>query len=267
MAEKIGDLFPTQVPSYIDPADIRKAFNLYHYGTETVPTLESQIVDQSIAGYIRDVFAAVEAAEIGQTVVLSLTAQDNLNFSDSGPSAPQSGIYKSASGLSNAEATSLNYPINSLGLLNYIKTSDSTYFQTFTSVVESAYFWRVGVKPQVDVVWGTWQRASVTGHIHDDRYYTESEINARLNMNAPGIAGAMTSDRAAIVDSSGRLTSSTATSGDVARLEGLVSSNILGANNLSTFLTSVSSKLPNNQRIFVQATAPSNPTSGDIWLW
>jgi len=267
MAEKIGELYPTQVPSYIDPADIRKAFNLYHYGTETVPTLENQILSQSIAGYIRDVFAAVDAAELGQTVVLSLTDQDNLNFSDSGPTSPESGVYKSASGLSNAEAVSLNYPINSLGLLNYIKTSDSTYFQTFISVAESGYFWRVGVKPQVDVVWGTWQRASITGHIHDDRYYTENEINDRINMNAPGIPGAMTSDRAAIVDSAGRLTSSSATSADIAKVGGLDASNVLGANNLATFLAADSSKLPNNQKIFIQATAPSNPASGDIWLW
>jgi hypothetical protein len=271
--EQIGDFYPTQVPSYTEAADIRKAFNLYHYGTEEVPTSEGDIIAESMAGYIRDTLAALEAAEIGETVVLSLTSTDNLNFSDS----VQSGIYKSAINLTNEQATTLNYPVNSLGLLNHVKTTDSTYFQTFISVTDNGYWWRVGVKPQVDVVWTSWQKAAESNHTHDTRYFTESEINAKLNMTT------MTPSSAAIVDSTGKVTSSSSVT--QAELETL--SDISTA---TTIKTQLDAKAPlthyhderyylrsdvsdpqsgaqKSVRVFVQSTQPTSPAVGDLWFW
>ena len=257
MAEKIGDFYPTQVPSYTEAADIRKAFNLYHYGTEEVPASEEDILSQSMAGYIRDVLAAVEAADIGETVVSPLDDTDNLNFSE----AVSSGIYKSAINLTAEQATELNYPINSLGLLSFTKTTDSTFFQTYISVSDGGYWWRVGVKPQVDVVWGLWQKAAESNHTHDTRYYTQSQINAKVGMTG------MTASRAAIVDSTGKLTSSTTTQADLEKVGGLSASGILGANPLHTYLSALAGKLPSNQKIYVQSATPTGAVPGDIWLW
>lgn len=275
MPEQIGSLYPTQVPSYTEAADIRKAFNLYHYGTETVPASENDILSSSMAGYIRDVFAAVESAQIGETVVLSLDSTTNLNFSD----AVQNGTYKSAINLTNEEALALNYPVNSLGLLTFIKTSNSTYFQTYISVSDNGYWWRVGVKPQVDVIWGTWQKAAEINHTHDTRYYTQSQINAKLNLST------MTPSSAAIVDSSGRVTSSTIIS--QAELETLNNINTASGITIQAQLDSKASTshlhdsryylrsdvldpqsgAQKSVRVFVQSTQPTGAAVGDIWLW
>lgn len=277
MSEQIGSLYPTQVPSYTEAADIRKAFNLYHYGTESVPTSENEILSSSIAGYIRDVFAAVESAQIGETVVLSLSETDNLNFSDS----VKSGIYKSATNLTNEQATSLNYPVNSLGLLTHTKTTDGTYFQTFISIVDNGYWWRVGAKPQVDIVWGIWQKAAESNHTHDGRYYTQSQINAKLNMTN------MSNSSAAIVDSTGRITSSSIIS--QAELETLNGINTASGVTIQSQLdlkaasthfhdsryylrsdvSDPQSGARKTVRVFVQSTAPSSSEAqiNDIWLW
>lgn len=281
MPEQIGSFFPTQVPSYTEAADIRKAFNLYHYGTEEVPTDEGDIIPQSIAGYIRDTLQAIEDAEIGQTVVLSLQSTDNLNFSNT----VQSGIYKSAINLTNEQAIALNYPINSLGLLNFVKTTDSTFFQTFISVSDAGYYWRVGVKPQVDVIWGTWQKASDTTHTHDNRYYTEGEINTRLNMTLSGNPGAMVANTAAIIDSTGRVTSSAnITLLELETLNNINTSNTIqaqidGKANTTHFhddryyirsdVTNGQSGARSTVRVFVTppTTPPVGPAVGDVWFW
>ena len=273
MPESIGQFYPTQVPSYTEAADIRKAFNLYHYGTEEVPTDEGDILPQSVAGYIRDTLAALEAAEIGEVVVLSLSSTDNLNFSDS----VQSGVYKTAINLTAEQAAALNYPVNSLGLLSFTKTTDSTYFQTFISVSDAGYWWRVGVKPQVDVLWGTWQKAAESNHTHDNRYYTESEINARINM------GSISANSVAIVDANNRITSSSVIS--QAELETLNNSNtsttVQAQLDLKAPLTHfhddryyIRSDVSNVQaggqksvRVFVQSTQPTGAAVGDIWFW
>lgn len=273
MPEQIGSFYPTQVPSYTEAADIRKAFNLYHYGTEEVPTAEEDIIAESMAGYIRDTLQALEDAEIGQTVVLALQSTDNLNFSNT----VQSGIYKSATNLTNEQATTLNYPVNSLGLLNFVKTTDSTYFQTYIAVADNGYYWRVGVKPQVDVVWGTWQKAAEVNHIHDNRYYTESEINAKLNMTT------MTANSAAIVDSTGKVTSSSSvTQAELETLSDISTATTLQAQldgkapsthyhdaryYLRSDVLDPQSGAQKSVRVFVQSTTPTSPAVGDLWFW
>ncbi len=276
MPEQIGNFFPTQVPSYTEAADIRKAFNLYHYGTEEVPTSEAAILPASIAGYIRDTLQALEDAEIGQTVVLSLSSTDNLNFSDT----VQSGIYKTAIGLTNEQATTLNYPVNSTGLLSYTKTTDSTYFQTFISTIDNGYWWRIGLKPQVNIEWTSWQKAAEANHTHDTRYFTQSQINNKLNMST---VTPMTPSSAAIVDSTGKVTSSSSvTQAELETLSDIstaqtVQSQINGKANTSHFhddryylrsdVANPQSGAQKSVRIFVQSTTPSGALVGDLWFW
>jgi hypothetical protein len=49
MAEIIGNIFPTKIPSLNDDADIREAFYLYHYGSDSG---SGDIQTQSIAHYL-----------------------------------------------------------------------------------------------------------------------------------------------------------------------------------------------------------------------
>ena len=64
-AENIGNLFPTKIPGYQDPADIQEAFRLYHYGTLTYDltnTDPSNLPSPSIAKHLQTLTTAVEKA-------------------------------------------------------------------------------------------------------------------------------------------------------------------------------------------------------------
>ena len=63
MAEDIGPVFTTKIPALSEAADIQAALKLYHYGTTDVPTLESQIIPTSVAGYIKSLEDAVAALD------------------------------------------------------------------------------------------------------------------------------------------------------------------------------------------------------------
>jgi hypothetical protein len=67
MPEDIGNLYPTQLPDYDDPADIKEALRLYHYGapssgsgaynpSNTNPAL---INDDSVAGHFKAAFSEI----------------------------------------------------------------------------------------------------------------------------------------------------------------------------------------------------------------
>ena len=62
-AEDIGSIYTTKIPGYEDAADIQDALKLYHYGTSTVPTTESAIVANSIAGHLKALSTRVTAQE------------------------------------------------------------------------------------------------------------------------------------------------------------------------------------------------------------
>lgn len=65
MAEDIGALYPTSIPSLTENADIQAALRLYHYGTLYDPenTDLGEVNDESIAGYIKNLQADVTALE------------------------------------------------------------------------------------------------------------------------------------------------------------------------------------------------------------
>jgi hypothetical protein len=57
MADNIGNLIPTKMPSLSENADIQAALRLYHYGESYAPTNENpdNLNDESIAKYIYDI--------------------------------------------------------------------------------------------------------------------------------------------------------------------------------------------------------------------
>lgn len=56
-SENIGNLYPTEIPGYVDSADIQAAFRLYHYGSlayDTENTDPAELVNPSIAYTLND---------------------------------------------------------------------------------------------------------------------------------------------------------------------------------------------------------------------
>lgn len=272
MAQTIGGPFSgPQIPEGSDPADIIRALRLYHYGSENIPSSQDDI-DGGIALHLKAVQDAVASANIGETVVNALQTTTNLNFSDEA----KSGFYYRSFNLSEQDSTGNNYPVNSNGLLTHTKASGE-YFQTYISTSDAGYWWRVGTKPEVSLIWGTWQKAAASVHTHDDRYFTETEIAAKVNMTT------MSNSRAAIVDSTGKLTSSaTVTQAELETLSDIsTTSTVQSQLNLKAPTLHyhddryyLRSDVGNPQtgakstvRVFVQSTTPSGANVGDIWLW
>lgn len=265
MPEAIGQFYSTQVPSYTEAADIRKAFNLYHYGTEEVPTSEAEILPSSMAGYIRDTLQAVADANIGATVVIPLGPLDNLNL------LTTSGAYKSTA---EPNVATLNYPSTSPGVLNFWITSDNTYFQTYLSTVDNGSWWRVGTKPQATVVWSSWSKASIENHTHDSRYYTIPQINSKIE-------AAPTANRVPVYDGSNpaKIVSSAITNVELGYLS-TVNANIQDQLDLKALATHThddryytiygSGSGKETARVFVKNPSEGNPigaVAGDLWFW
>jgi hypothetical protein len=82
-SEDIGTIYKTQIPGYEDSADIQAALKLYHYGTTTPLTNESQIIANSVVGHIKALdtrLDAVEATGIGS------------DYGSTKPSSPEDGF-------------------------------------------------------------------------------------------------------------------------------------------------------------------------------
>lgn len=257
MPEAIGPLYETQVPSYTEAADIRKAFNLYHYGTEEVPTNESEILPKSMAGYIRDTLDAIDAVVIGASTINNLGPTENVN------DLTVTGVYHSTA----TPTTALGYPSTSIGLLNFwLSSSNNTYYQTYiTNAVAAAstFYWRTGVKVQTTLTWGDWQQSSKDGHTHDTRYYTQSQINSKINQT-------VAASKAVVTDSTNRITTlDTVSSTEIGYLAGVTSALQEQLNGKAAtdhahptyYLKTETAKVTVNQN------APSNPSVGDLWFW
>lgn len=80
-AENIGTVYPTKIPGLEDPADIQAALKLYHYGTANTITSESEIIADSVVGYIKALDTRVDAIEsdgLGSAILSSRpTGVDN----------------------------------------------------------------------------------------------------------------------------------------------------------------------------------------------
>jgi hypothetical protein len=82
-SEDIGTIYKTQIPGYEDAADIQAALKLYHYGTATPITNESQIIANSVVGHIKALDTRIDLVEntgIGQ------------EYASTRPEEPQNGF-------------------------------------------------------------------------------------------------------------------------------------------------------------------------------
>lgn len=62
-SEDIGTIYNTQIPGYEEPADIQAALKLYHYGTVTPITLDSEILPNSVVGHIKALDTRIDSIE------------------------------------------------------------------------------------------------------------------------------------------------------------------------------------------------------------
>lgn len=220
MSENIGNVVPTKVPTYTEAADIRKAFNLYHYGSEDVPGTVPDISFPTpptaiggIAGYILALQDQINDIESGISNVTQLSPTQTLN------SITTPGLYFATS----SPTTALGYPfevagIHDLGYLSVVKSGNYVFqlFQTIGDTSRSSntsdltlvpkMFFRSGVLSSGVVDWGignSWVETSNANHTHNNLYFTKDEINARVDS-----AGNLSASRAAIVDEDGKLTAS-----------------------------------------------------------
>jgi hypothetical protein len=68
-SEDIGQIYKTQIPGYEDAADIQAALRLYHYGSNTVPSVETigvsnGIIANSVAGHLKSLDNRLDIVEV-----------------------------------------------------------------------------------------------------------------------------------------------------------------------------------------------------------
>lgn len=246
MPTNIGQEFVTQIPSLSDDANIQQAFRLYHYGIATEPDQGTPISPNSIEAHLQTLAANIENIAEGQAVVNTLDAE-NLN------DVVSTGVYQK----STTPSSGLNYPALSAGLLNVVATTGAIYqtYQTIGGATGSNIrFWRGRTASTTD--WSDWKQAAPSTHIHDDRYYTETEINAKINTS-------LSANAAVVTDASGKIISSSVIS--VTELETL--NNV--TSNIQTQLNDRYTK-SETARVFVKDPATGNPSgavAGDLWFW
>jgi hypothetical protein len=252
MPETIGgSVFPVKIPLYADNADIQAAIKYYHYGSSTVPLSESAIDPTSIAGYLKGIDTRLD--NLATSEVISLVADEDLDT-------------KLATGKyiqdSNTDAESgQNYPIfltkKWAGALT-VAAYDNTVFQfyegkagTASSVVSQGFIaWRSKTSGGV---WSSWIFASDTAHLHDDRYYTEGEIDGKftaLTKNSVGLSN---------VDNTS----------DANKPISIATQAALDLKATTVYVNSELANKPTSQadNIFVQQTQPTSAVAGDLWFW
>lgn len=244
MTTEIGRDFRTQIPSLSDDANIQEAFRLYHYGIATEPDEGTPIAALSIESHLKTLSDNIDNIASGQATVTSLDLE-NLN------SVVVSGVYHKA----NTPLAGYGYPSLNPGLLSVTSTSTGSIYQTYQTLGgvsgTNLRYWRGRSANTTD--WSEWKQTSFSGHSHDDRYYTESEIDAKINplISASGIV---------VTDSNSRLTTSSVVSlAELAHVDGATS-------NIQNQLNDRYTK-SETARIFVQQSQPSSPQINDLWFW
>lgn len=82
-SEDIGTIYKTQIPGYEDAADIQAALKLYHYGTTTPITTESQILANSVVGHIKALDTRIDSIE---------SAGIGSDYASTRPTSPEDGF-------------------------------------------------------------------------------------------------------------------------------------------------------------------------------
>lgn len=282
MAENIdgsslGDIDPfnTKIPSLDDAANIQAALRLYHYGSTTAPANAEGITGGISSKLIElqndiDNLSVVTPELLGASVDLN-TKTDTGSYHQNSNTDARSGS---------------NYPVYDglayKGLLTVVNI-ESIIYQTYQMYVSPTL---VFIYTRIyDTSWSSWIRSSESSHIHDDRYYTETETNALLANKQNTIS--VTASRALVSDVDGKPAASSVTSTELGYVSGVTSSiqTQLNAKSASTHnhddryyaknSFSATANTEHTARVFVQDSAPlstnadtsKRPAVGDIWLW
>jgi hypothetical protein len=259
MSEEIGSIFPTQVPEYTEAADIRKAFNLYHYGSQDAPTQSSQIIRNSIAGEFNYINNRLTTLESSGSEISQLLVSQSLN------DIVQTGTYHSVE----SPTALLNYPTTTSGILfvyrHTVGINTFVYQNYQTNHTTTNFYWRAGYLSGTSYVWASWSLASKDGHTHNE-YVSTTTLNNR-------VSSSLTPSRAAIVDSTGKVSSSSSISElELNQLDGISTSMTIQAQ-LSDKAPLVHNhddlyhKIGVQPKIFVTSQEPSGASVGDLWIY
>ena len=179
-----GAEYNALIPQIDENADIQTAFRLYHYGegSSGLPPLN----ENSIAGFLK----ALDDNKLDVAPeVIPLSANLN-NYTNSGFYVQDSNV-KAQSGT--------NYPLVPptigfayAGLLRVMNDGNNVYQEyQVGGIADGKAYWRSRFG---NLGWTTWRSFSQEGHIHDDRYFTKTQSDAKylpaikyLNLREPTI--------------------------------------------------------------------------------
>lgn len=259
MSEEIGSIFPTQVPEYTEAADIRKAFNLYHYGSQDAPTQSSQIIRNSIAGEFNNINNRIATLESAGSEISQLLITQNLD------DVVQTGTYHSVE----SPTIALKYPTTTSGILFVYKHTlgiNTFVYQNYqTNHTTTNLYWRAGYLSGTSYVWSSWSLASKDGHGHSE-YVTATTLNNRVSQS-------LTASRAAVVDSTGKLASSSSiTELELNQLDGISTSVTIQAqlNDKAALVHNHDGtyhKIGEQPKIYVTSQEPTGASVGDLWIY
>ena len=256
----MANSYPVNIPSYENVADIRRAFNLYHYGIETEPDEDYEIQPQSVSGYLDNVLSALATAQNRLTEIDQIDPDSDLN------DQLTNGIFLSE----DSPTTENNYPSAKKGLLNVVSISPiegnppTITFQTYQAIETNNYWWRSGVLTAGNRVWTSWASASKVGHTHPE-YLTTTSFNTKVDSS-------MATSSATVTDATGKIVSSPVTSNELAQLDGIsLGQTIQDQLNDKAALAHNHNDLyhlkSDQPRVYVQSSTPSGASVGDLWFW
>lgn len=253
MSTEIGRDYTAFIPSLSDDANIQEAFRMYHFGTQDgSEPAPGDTLTSGIESHFANLQFQIDGITAGVDEIKSdLDDNDNLDL-NSLDSAAESGLYRRSS----IPLSGKNYPELSAGLLSVVASGTGAIYQVYQTLGGASgtnnYYWR-GRDGSSN--WSAWGQASKVGHNHDGSYYTEAEIDARIEAQS-----ALTASSVVVTDSSKKITSSsTISSTELGYLNGATS-------NIQDQLNDRYEK-SETARVFVQETTPSSPQVNDLWIW
>jgi hypothetical protein len=247
MSTEIGREYTAFIPSLSDDANIQEAFRMYHFGTQDgSEPAPGDVLTSGIESHLASLKNDIDNLASGTDVISDLVDATELD------SVVTSGTYRRAS----SPLSGKNYPELSAGLLSVTATSGNAIYQFYQTIGGSSgtnkIFWR---GRDAANAWSNWAEASKAGHNHDTLYYTETEIDEKIDPQS-----ALTANSVVVTDANKKITSSSIISSTELGYLNEVTSNI--QDQLNDRYTKSESA-----RVFVQQTQPTGASTGDIWLW